>query len=273
MLREQIGFEEVSRRSMTEYPGVFQILHGVLYCVLCNKIVSSQRFWNVKQHLQAHRHKELHKDQEQVKPGSGEGTTDIPLTGVKKEITSCENSLDSQEITQSTDNPTMLTPDLIRNIGHGRYIWCSIGKTPTNDNLIVVNFKFGVLSDRQCNFNEHFCSETHAAVNPILIATFFDNNITRLGGDFLYNTTRKDKYKCLPISGFNKNQVLFLITDPTLHMMSAFADTSAYPKMIHISCLAQTFQELDSFIKDSFTDVHFLITKIYAMFLQVGNLA
>lgn len=85
MLREQIGFEEVSRRSMTEYPGVFQILHGVLYCVLCNKIVSSQRFWNVKQHLQAHRHKELHKDQEQVKPGSGEGTTDIPLTGGRQE--------------------------------------------------------------------------------------------------------------------------------------------------------------------------------------------
>lgn len=214
MPREQFGFEEISRRSIAEYPGVFRILHGDLYCVLCNKTVAAQRFWNVKQHLRALRHKEHLKDSEQTKPtdrNSDDEITGFSVTSIKKKCTSCDTSSDSQGITQSKDNTTMLNPtpllyteDVVDD--QGRYIWCSIDEKPTDDHRFVLNFKFGVLNEKQYTWN---FLETHASVDPSLITSDFEKHISRLGDDLLLNLTKMAILNFCPFQVYTKARFSF----------------------------------------------------------------
>lgn len=54
-----ISHQDLLSRIIKEYPKIFRTDGSILYCLICNSSVSSNRFNNIKQHIESGKHIEL----------------------------------------------------------------------------------------------------------------------------------------------------------------------------------------------------------------------
>lgn len=255
----------------------------VLLCTVCNKSVSSDRIFFVKQHIASVKHiqlKERHanKDKTQVFLLESESqfskdilfqqklceafvSADIPLYKLRNENIKnlfetftnykvpCESTLRSKHINRLYVNCIENIKKALKN----QYIWISIDETLDAKGRNIANVIVGILSSNEETAKKKFLLNTAILkkTNHSSIATLFDDSI-----------------KILDVN-FNKDMILLFVTDAAPYMVKAAkAIKTFYPKITHVTCFAHGLHRVCEAIRNHYENVDKIISNVKKVFLK-----
>lgn len=168
MPRTSLGTADVFARALQEYPEVFRCINKELICVLCDKKVTSQRFWNVQQHLRSQRHKDLNHRGEDLEES----------VVIKQERVSGGSHLSDVEENGEVESQLQI----LRTIARQRHLCCLMEEELMENGRNRLNFSFGVLDKEYAGMYFMLASEEHDfSVSSSDVLSFFERNVSRLG--------------------------------------------------------------------------------------------
>lgn len=263
-----------------EFPD-FKTDGKVLFCKVCNKSVSGEKLFVVKQHLGSAKHKEL-KERSVTKISQqflGESSAaskddqfgedlceafiaaDIPLYKIQntkirhffEKYTDYKIPSEGTLRTKHTKRLFRSTIEKIKNSIKNRFLWFSIDETTDATGRYVANVIIGILDPEEEVAKQKFLLKSALLdkANHTTIARLFDDSISILG------------------ESFNKDSILLFITDAAPYMVKAArAIQTFYPKITHITCLAHGLHRVCEQVRCQYPNVDRLIANIKKIFLK-----
>ncbi|XP_017472303.1 PREDICTED: uncharacterized protein LOC108363449 [Rhagoletis zephyria] len=262
---------------VAEYPRVFQTDGYVLFCKICNKIVSSEKKYQVDQHLRTLKHRELYERRTLIAASTEAGfnefsmdlceafiSADIPLSKLSNpQLSTFLRTYTNEHIPQeSTELKTYIDQIYIRLLNEMKntlkhhFLWVSIDETTDIQGRYVANVIVGILHENEDIRNKKFLLNVVELdkINYATISRAFNDSITLLGEDF------------------DKNKVLLFLTNSASYMAKAARGLKIfYPKLLHVTCLALSIHRLAEEISSHFNELNLLISNGGKLFLKAPS--
>lgn len=258
----------------------------ILFCKVCNKSVTADKMFTIKQHLSTTRHLELANKNNLTNITQtliGECSTsqdknvqfaedlcsalvsaDIPLYKIRnKNIISFLEKYTEYKVPSETTlrnkhlrNLYTSTLDHIKTCIKNRYLWISIDETTDATGRYVANVIIGILDSDDLLAKQKFLLNTALLekANHNTIARLFEDSIKILG------------------ESFNRDMILLFITDAAPYMVKAAkAIQTFYPKITHLTCLAHGLHRVCEQIRGIYGNVDRLIANVKKVFLKAPS--
>lgn len=265
-----------------EFPGL-RAEEGFLYCKICSKVISADRRFQVKQHLESGKHIQLNQKSENKRTQqlflpecSGRFSkehdfheklcrafvsADIPLYKMRNQHI---RKLFEEYTDYQVPSETVLRSKHLKNVYNdcmdniraklkNQFIWVSVDETIDATGRNVANVIVGALSSDKEIGSEKFLLHTAALekTNYSIIDRLFDDAIKNLDVNF------------------NKNYVLLFVTDAAPYMVKAAKAIAAfYPKVTHVTCIAHGLHRLCECIRNLYENVNKAIAHVKKVFLK-----
>ena len=252
----------------------------ILFCKVCNKTVSAERIFTVKQHLESAKHIDLNnrnldkKVTQQLLGQNSKAITninfaedlcsafidaDIPLYKIRHASIKSflerytEYSVPSETNLRSVHVASIYkaSVDNIRKNIKNRSLWLSIDETTDAAGRHVANVIIGILDVDDVISKQKFLLNIAVldSANHFTIARLFDESIKILGEDF------------------NKDLILLFITDAAPYMIKAARAIHVfYPKITHLTCVIHGLHRVCEQIRGLYPNVDRLIANIKSLF-------
>lgn len=258
---------------------------AVLFCKVCNKSVSTEKTFTVKQHLASKKHIELamRNETNNTQRFFGESSkmkeknvqfaedlcralisADIPLYKMRNQnfksflekYTQYKMPSETTLRTNSVKDLYKETIDNIKSCVKNHFLWMSIDETTDATGRYVANVIIGILDFEELISKQKYLLNTAVLdkANHSTIARLFDDSIKILG------------------ENFDKDSILLFITDAAPYMVKAAkAIQTFYPKITHLTCLAHGLHRVCEQIRDLYTNVDRLISNVKKVFLKAPS--
>lgn len=172
--------------------------------------------------------------------------------------------------------------DKMRQLAANNYIWVSFDETTDVEQRYIINFIFGVLGvDEEKERSYLFSMAELERVNNVTVGEFFINSLSSLWPDGkeqrtlmqLLNVMDLIRFYLIENTGIKYDKVLFCVTDAGTQMKLAMRNmqSSLFPKMIHLTCLAHGTHRVAEFIRTKFENVDGWISAVKKVFRKVSN--
>jgi len=257
----------------------------ILFCKICNKSVTADKIFTVKQHLQSTKHIQLKANRvtkKQTQQLIGESSAlsiddqfgedlcstfiaaDIPLYKIRHDkIKSFLEKYTDHRVPSESNlrsiHVTNLYKASIEKVKHciqNKYLWISIDETTDAVGRYIANVIIGILHSVERISKQKFLLNTASldAVNHSSIARLFDDSIKILG------------------ENFDRDLILLFITDAAPYMIkAAHAIQIFYPKVTHLTCLVHGLHRVCEKIRCHYPKVDRLISNIKKVFLKAPS--
>lgn len=257
----------------------------ILFCKVCNRVVSADTTFMVKQHLATAKHIQL-KERDLTKKSTqqlfGECSTvnkddqfakdlclafigaDIPLykmrnTNIRIFLEKYTDHKVPSETTLRTNYVNGLYKTTVENIRRNiknHFVWIAIDETTDEAGRYVANVIVGIMHPDQTLSKQNFLLNTALLekANYTTIARLFDESVKILG------------------ENFDKDKILLFLSDAAPYMTKAArAIQIFYPKITHLTCVAHGLHRVCEYIRGFYPKVDRLISNIKKVFLKAPS--